>query len=227
MIEGCPVTVLCDHKNVLQLMKAVAPKVVRWRLMLQQFNYRVLHVEGKDSRHAVADCLSRLHGPPPKLALSAAAITRAQSSVARNANAQPTANDPARLTAAAWPRGVEADAQPSAKGQAWLNAEAQPKVSAALTHGAGIPAGATPMGPGCARHCDAAGIPMMEATLATVNPSAPTTRLEVPAGGTPRGPGCVRHCEAAGIPVTEATSASYGCPQCPYHPVGGTGWGDF
>ena len=96
MIEGCPVTVLCDHKNVLQLMKAVAPKIVRWRLMLQQFNYRVLHVEGKDSKHAVADCLSRLHGPPPKLALSAAAITRAQSSSAGSASkvdAGPTAAD--------------------------------------------------------------------------------------------------------------------------------------
>ena len=64
--------------------------------MLQQFNYRVLHVEGKDSKHAVADCLSRLHGPPPKLALSAAAITRAQSSSAGSASkvdAGPTAAD--------------------------------------------------------------------------------------------------------------------------------------
>ena len=82
LIDGHPVTVLCDHRNVLQLAKAQAPKIVRWRLMLQQFNYRVLHVEGADAKHQVADCLSRLHGPPAKAKLSTAAVTRSHSSKA-------------------------------------------------------------------------------------------------------------------------------------------------
>ena len=53
---------LTDHRNILQLNKAEAPKVVRWRLQMQQFKYKVLHVPGASARHAIVDCLSRLHG---------------------------------------------------------------------------------------------------------------------------------------------------------------------
>ena len=59
---GHEFTVLTDHRNILQLNKAEAPKVVRWRLQMQQFKYKVLHVPGASARHAVVDCLSRLHG---------------------------------------------------------------------------------------------------------------------------------------------------------------------
>ena len=38
--------------------------------MLQGFNYKVIHVDGTDSKHQVADCLSRLHGPAVKASLS-------------------------------------------------------------------------------------------------------------------------------------------------------------
>ena len=82
LIEGHPVTVFCDHRNVLQLANAQAPKIVRWRLMLQQFNYRVLHVEEADAKHQVADCLSRPHEPLAKAKLSTAAVMRSQSSTA-------------------------------------------------------------------------------------------------------------------------------------------------
>ena len=62
---GHKFTILTDHKNILQLNKAEAPKIVRWRLQMQQFNYTVLHVPGESQRHAIVDCLSRLHGPLP------------------------------------------------------------------------------------------------------------------------------------------------------------------
>ena len=53
-----------DHHNILPLAKSVVPKLVRWRLQMQQFNYTVIHVAGEDVKHAIADCLSGLHGPP-------------------------------------------------------------------------------------------------------------------------------------------------------------------
>ena len=47
---------------------------------MSMFSYDIVHVEGRDSRHAVADCLSRLHGPAHTKVLSTAAMTtRAQS----------------------------------------------------------------------------------------------------------------------------------------------------
>ena len=64
---GHKFTILTDHKNILQLNKAEAPKIVRWRLQMQQFNYTVLHVPGESQRHAIVDCLSRLHGPLPAM----------------------------------------------------------------------------------------------------------------------------------------------------------------
>ena len=38
MLEGHHFTILTDHKNILQLAKAEAPKVVRWRLLLMAFD---------------------------------------------------------------------------------------------------------------------------------------------------------------------------------------------
>ena len=78
MLEGHHFTILTDHKNILQLAKAEAPKVVRWRLLLMAFDFDIIHVPGVDPKHMVADCLSRLHGPPPRSKLSANALTRSQ-----------------------------------------------------------------------------------------------------------------------------------------------------
>ena len=77
-LEGAHFTILTDHKNILQLQKSTAPKVIRWRLAMQQFSYEIVHVAGADSKHAVADCLSRLHGPAKGGTLSTAAMTRSK-----------------------------------------------------------------------------------------------------------------------------------------------------
>ena len=45
---------------------------------MQQFSYEIVHVAGADSKHAVADCLSRLHGPAKGGTLSTAAMTRSK-----------------------------------------------------------------------------------------------------------------------------------------------------
>ena len=79
MLDGCTFTVFSDHRNILQLAKATAPKVVRWRLMVQPFNFTVLHVPGLDEKHAVADCLSRLHASTVTRKLSVSAVTRSKS----------------------------------------------------------------------------------------------------------------------------------------------------
>ena len=52
---------------------------------MQQFDYTITHVEGAGAKHAIADCISRLHGPQKQSTLSAAAMTtRAQSSAAKS-----------------------------------------------------------------------------------------------------------------------------------------------
>src|SRR5690606_6864596 len=46
-----------DHRNLLYLEKATSPKLVRWRLRLQEFDFELRHVAGRDNQ--VADALSR------------------------------------------------------------------------------------------------------------------------------------------------------------------------
>ena len=58
MLEGHHFTIQTDHLNILQLHKSEVPKVIRWRLALQQFDYDIIHVEGAGAKHAVADALS-------------------------------------------------------------------------------------------------------------------------------------------------------------------------
>lgn len=78
MLLGHPFTVLTDHRNILQLSKSVVPKIVRWRLQMQEFHYTIQHVPGASERHAVVDCISRLHGPARGVrVVSAAAVKRA------------------------------------------------------------------------------------------------------------------------------------------------------
>lgn len=46
-----------DHRNLVYLYRASAPKLIRWRLRLQEFDYTVVHIPGTDN--VVADALSR------------------------------------------------------------------------------------------------------------------------------------------------------------------------
>lgn len=46
-----------DHKNLVYLHRAEVPKLVRWRLRLQEYDFTVEHIPGKDN--IVADILSR------------------------------------------------------------------------------------------------------------------------------------------------------------------------
>ena len=48
-----------DHRNLMWLESSQVPKVVRWRLALQDFDFKVRHIPGKDQ--VVADYFSRLH----------------------------------------------------------------------------------------------------------------------------------------------------------------------
>ena len=99
LLEGHRFTVLTDHKNILWLQKQVAPKLVRWRLSLQQFNYTVLHVAGAGARHAVADCLSRLHGAEPTRRVSVNAVTRSQTAAQTEAAQERSAPSPSLAVA--------------------------------------------------------------------------------------------------------------------------------
>ena len=59
---GHPVEVESDHRNLLWMFRSQSPKIIRWRLRLQEFNFSIRHVPGKDN--VVADGLSRVHRMP-------------------------------------------------------------------------------------------------------------------------------------------------------------------
>jgi hypothetical protein len=48
-----------DHRNLQWLEASVIPKIVRWRLQLQEFDFMIRHIPGK--QQLVADYFSRLH----------------------------------------------------------------------------------------------------------------------------------------------------------------------
>jgi hypothetical protein len=51
-------TLQTDHRNLLWMDKAASPKVVRWRLRLQEFNFTITHIPGKSN--VIADYFSRV-----------------------------------------------------------------------------------------------------------------------------------------------------------------------
>ena len=52
-----------DHRNLLWIEASQVPIVVRWRVLLQSFNFTVKHIPGTDN--LVADWLSRMYPPTP------------------------------------------------------------------------------------------------------------------------------------------------------------------
>ncbi len=58
---GREFVVYCDHKPLQYIFNSdkSSPKVLRWKMQLQEFNFRVKHCSGKSN--TVADCLSRIN----------------------------------------------------------------------------------------------------------------------------------------------------------------------
>jgi hypothetical protein len=54
--------VFTDHKNLVYVHTSTTPKVVRWRLQMQEFDFTIHHIAG--SENVTADCLSRLLHTP-------------------------------------------------------------------------------------------------------------------------------------------------------------------
>ena len=57
LLKGRPFILRTDHKNLLQMNEG-SPKVLRWKMALQEFNCQVEHIAGNDN--VIADKLSRL-----------------------------------------------------------------------------------------------------------------------------------------------------------------------
>jgi hypothetical protein len=58
ILLGYHFTIMTDHMNLIYIYKATAPKVVRWKLRLQIFDFDIVHIPG--TANAIADTLSRL-----------------------------------------------------------------------------------------------------------------------------------------------------------------------
>lgn len=52
-----------DHNNLLWIESSLVPKIIRWRIFLQSYNFLLRHIPGKSNM--VADWLSRVHEPSP------------------------------------------------------------------------------------------------------------------------------------------------------------------
>jgi hypothetical protein len=57
MLVGQQFYLHTDHKNLLYILKTETPKVVRWRLRLQEYNFSVIHIPGV--KNIIADTQSR------------------------------------------------------------------------------------------------------------------------------------------------------------------------
>jgi hypothetical protein len=55
---GHPFEIHCDHRNLVFLYKSLTPKIIRWRLRIQEFDYTIVHIAG--TSNVLADALSRV-----------------------------------------------------------------------------------------------------------------------------------------------------------------------
>ena len=58
LLKDIHFTIMTDHKNLVYINDSGAPKVKRWKLLIQEYNFDIVHVPGK--YNTVADLLSRL-----------------------------------------------------------------------------------------------------------------------------------------------------------------------
>lgn len=65
--RGSKFIIQTDHKNLTFISKSKTPKVIRWRLQLQEFDFTIDHFPGE--KNVVADAISRLHNDPTMLSM--------------------------------------------------------------------------------------------------------------------------------------------------------------
>ena len=80
-----------DHANLQYMEMSQVPKIIRWRVFLQSFNFSLRHIKGKDN--AVADWLSRLGDSQPDAPSVKAEEPAQQLSGMAKVEEQPTALD--------------------------------------------------------------------------------------------------------------------------------------
>ena len=57
VLRGHQFQVQTDHRNLVYIYKSQVPKLLRWKLRMQEFDFTIQHVPGKDN--VIADYLSR------------------------------------------------------------------------------------------------------------------------------------------------------------------------
>ncbi len=63
LLQGIHFTMMTDHANLVYINTEGSPKVKRWKLAIQEFDFSVYHIPGKDN--VVADAFSRLGDRQP------------------------------------------------------------------------------------------------------------------------------------------------------------------
>ena len=67
-LRGKEFVIETDHRNLIWMKISLVPIIIRWRVLLQSYNFQIRHIPGKDN--TVADWLSRMY-PLPEIPLSA------------------------------------------------------------------------------------------------------------------------------------------------------------
>jgi hypothetical protein len=66
-LRGKEFVIETDHRNLIWMENSLVPIIIRWRVLLQSYNFQIRHIPGKEN--TVADWLSRMY-PLPEIPLS-------------------------------------------------------------------------------------------------------------------------------------------------------------